>query len=158
MNFPSRCWIRRGEKRNHPHTSLDEINDSVVRSERGELVRGSDPPLVYSAHTTAGDEWRAPNRPLQKMHLAAGVCGKQRQNSQSSPNRAKNRILRVFEGRPQDNAGNLSHPSAWINTNSSALSPTLMWPCVRSEESWSWVVSISRSKVHRGYWTTLAEA
>ena len=32
-----------------PHTSPDEINDSAVRSERGELVRGSDPPLVYSS-------------------------------------------------------------------------------------------------------------
>ena len=45
-----------------PHTSFDEINDSVVKSERGELVRGSDPPLVYSAHSTVGDLWRAPIR------------------------------------------------------------------------------------------------
>ena len=38
------------------HTLLfDEINDSVVNSERGELVRGSNPPLVHSAHSTAGD-------------------------------------------------------------------------------------------------------
>ena len=29
-----------------PHTLFDEINDSVVNFERGELVRGSDPPLV----------------------------------------------------------------------------------------------------------------
>ena len=33
-----------------PHTSLGEINDSVVKSERGELVGGSDPPLVYRRH------------------------------------------------------------------------------------------------------------
>ena len=35
------------------------MNDSVVKYERGERVRGSDPPLVYSsAHSTAGDVWR----------------------------------------------------------------------------------------------------
>ena len=45
-NFSSRCWIRRGAISCSPHTSFDEINDSVVNSERGELVRGSDPPLV----------------------------------------------------------------------------------------------------------------
>ena len=38
-----------------PHATFDEINDSAVNSERGELVRGSDPPLVYNAHSTAGD-------------------------------------------------------------------------------------------------------
>ena len=56
-----------------PHTSFDEIGDSVVNSERGELVRGTDPPLVYGAHSTAGDLWRAPIRLLLKTHLAAGV-------------------------------------------------------------------------------------
>ena len=56
-----------------PHPSFDEIDDSVVNSERGELVRGSDPPLVYSAHSTAGGLWRAPIRFLLKIRLAAGV-------------------------------------------------------------------------------------
>ena len=56
-----------------PHTSFDENNDSVVNYERGELVRGSDPSLVYSAHSTAGDLWRPPIRLLLKTHLAAGV-------------------------------------------------------------------------------------
>ena len=58
-NFPSRSWIRRGAISCFPHTSFDLINDNVVNSERGELVRGSDPPLVYSAHSGAGDFWRA---------------------------------------------------------------------------------------------------
>ena len=53
--------------------SFDEINDIVVNSERGELVRGSDPPLVYSAHSTAGDLRRAPIRLPLQTHLAAGV-------------------------------------------------------------------------------------
>ena len=56
-----------------PQTSFDEINDGVVKSERGELVRVSDPLLVYSAHATAGDLWRVPIRLLLKTHLAAGV-------------------------------------------------------------------------------------
>ena len=45
--FSSRCWIRRGVISCSPHTSFDEINHSVVNSERGELVRGSAPRLVY---------------------------------------------------------------------------------------------------------------
>ena len=73
-NFSSRSWIGRGAISCSPHTSFDKINDSgVVNSERGELVRGSDPPLVYSAHSTAGDVWRAPTRLLLKTFLAAGV-------------------------------------------------------------------------------------
>ena len=55
------------------HFALDEINDTVVRSERGELAGGSDTPFVYRAHTTAGDMWRTPTRLLLKLHFAAGV-------------------------------------------------------------------------------------
>ena len=62
-NFSCISWIRRGAV-SCSHTSFDEINDSVVNSERGELVRGSDPPLVYDAHSTADDLWRAPIRLL----------------------------------------------------------------------------------------------
>ena len=71
--FSSRSWIGRGVISCSPHTSFDEINDSVVNSEGGELVRSSDPPLVYSAHSTAGDLWRAPIWLLLKAHLAADV-------------------------------------------------------------------------------------
>ena len=71
--FSSRSWIRRGVISYSSHTSLDEINDSVVNSELGELVRRSDPSLVYSAHSTAGDLWRAPITLLLKTHLGAGV-------------------------------------------------------------------------------------
>ena len=70
---PSRSWIRRSVISCPPHTSFDEINDSVVNSERGELVRGSDPPLAHSAHSTARGLWRAPIRLLSKTHLAACV-------------------------------------------------------------------------------------
>ena len=71
--FSSRSSIRRGAVSCTPHTSFDEINDGVVNSEHGELARGSDPPLVFSAHSTAGDLWRARSKVLLKTHLAAGV-------------------------------------------------------------------------------------
>ena len=49
--FSSRSWIRRGVILCSPRTSFDELNDNVVNSERGELVRGSDPPSWCSALT-----------------------------------------------------------------------------------------------------------
>ena len=71
--FSSRSWIRRGAIVCSTHF-VRRNNDRVVKnSERDELVRGSDPPLVYSAHSTAGDLWRVPIRLLLKTHLAAGV-------------------------------------------------------------------------------------
>ena len=72
-NSQANVGLDAAQFRGSPQTSFDEINDSVVDSELGELVRGSDPTLVYSAHSTAGDLWRAPIRLLLKTHLAAGV-------------------------------------------------------------------------------------
>ena len=69
---PEISWIRRGVISCSPHTSFHEINDSVVNYERGKLVRGSDPPLVYNAHSTAGDLWRAPIRLLLKTNFGGG--------------------------------------------------------------------------------------
>ena len=74
--FPSRSWIRRGATSCSPLTSFDEINNTVVNSECGELVRGSDFPLVYSAHSTAGNLLRAPIRLTFETHLAAHVYKK----------------------------------------------------------------------------------
>ena len=39
---------------------FDNINDWVVKSERGELVGGSDAPLVCSPNAVADDVWREP--------------------------------------------------------------------------------------------------
>ena len=127
LRCSSRSWIRCGEISCAPHTSSDELDDSVVKPKRGELVRGSDSPFVYSAHTTAGDVWRAPTRLLLKKKLAAGAWKTETktQKLSTTSQRARNRYLRGFGGRPQDNAGNLSRPRAWINMNSSALAPTL---------------------------------
>ena len=61
--FSSRSWSRGAAISCAPHTLFDEIDDSVVKSEHDELVRGPDPPLVYSsAHTTSGDVLQAPTR------------------------------------------------------------------------------------------------
>ena len=56
--------IRRGDIAGLRQTSIDKNNDSVMKSERGAPVRGSDPPSGHSVHNTAGDTWRAPTRRL----------------------------------------------------------------------------------------------
>ena len=43
--FSCRSWIRRSVLSCSPHNSFDEISDSVVKSEHGELVRSSNTPL-----------------------------------------------------------------------------------------------------------------
>ena len=83
---------------------------------------------MYSAHSTAGDLWRASIRLLLK-HIWQLVYEKLRQKLSIVSRRAKNRILRGWDERPQDNTSNLSRPRAWIEMSSSALSPTLMWSC-----------------------------
>ena len=52
------------------YTTSDEINDSVVKSERGELVR---PTLDVQFSHYRRDVWRAPARLLFKIRLASGV-------------------------------------------------------------------------------------
>ena len=64
-----------------------------------------------------------------KKHIWRLVCRKLRQKLSIVSQRAKNRILRGCDGRPQDKTSNLSCSRAWIGINSSALSPTLMRPC-----------------------------
>ena len=57
------------------------------------------------------------------------MCRKLRQKPCIVSQRAKHRTLRGCDGRPQDNTSNFSRPGEWIEMNSSALSPTLLWPC-----------------------------
>ena len=124
--FSSRLRTRSGENSCAPHTSYGEVNDSVVKSERG--VRGSDPPLVHSPHTTAGDVWPTRTRLLLDIHFAVGVWKTQTRTLDCLPAGKKNNLSGLDE-RPQNSAGNLSRPKAWINMNSSTLLPSLMWPC-----------------------------
>ena len=69
----AKCLIRSGEIPSPPQISIDKTDDCVMKSERGALVRGSDPPSGHSVHNTAGDTWRAPARCLIQKHLAAAV-------------------------------------------------------------------------------------
>ena len=47
--------IRSGEIPSPRQTSIDKTNDCAMKSERGELVRGSDPPSGHSVHKTTGN-------------------------------------------------------------------------------------------------------
>ena len=64
------CLVRSGEIPSPRQTSIDKTSDCVINSERGALVRGSDPPSGHSVHNTAGNTWRAPaRRLLQKIYV-----------------------------------------------------------------------------------------
>ena len=56
-NFQADLGLDAAQFRVTPQTSFDEINDRVVYSERGDLVRVSDSHLVHRAHSTARDLW-----------------------------------------------------------------------------------------------------
>ena len=57
----AKCFIRSGDIPSPRQTPMDKTNDCVMNSERGALVRGSDP---LSEHIVHGDTWRAPARSL----------------------------------------------------------------------------------------------
>ena len=54
-----------------------------MKSERGALVRGSDPPSGHSVHKTTGDKWRAPAWRLIQTHLGAALYQTGDKNSRS---------------------------------------------------------------------------
>ena len=140
-----------------PHTSFDEINYSVVNSERGELVRGSDPPLVCSAHSTAGDLWRAPIRLLLESTFGGWCVENWGNSSLSSPNGRKTKL---WENLTEDHRTTHATSHALGHGSRGTLRRCHLHSCgfVRNEEQWPWVVSISRSKVNRVWWTTLIKA
>ena len=65
--------IRSGEIPSPRQTSIDKINGCAMKSERGALVTGSDPPFHHRAYTTAGNMWQGPARRLTPKHSAADV-------------------------------------------------------------------------------------
>ena len=67
------CLVRSGEIPSPRQTWIDKTDDCVMNSERGALVRGSDPPWGHRVHTMAGDMWRALARGMINKQLAAGV-------------------------------------------------------------------------------------
>ena len=69
----SQMFVRSGEIPSPRQTSIDKTNDCAMKSERGALVKGSDPPSGHSVHKTTGDRWRAHARRLIQRHLGAAV-------------------------------------------------------------------------------------
>ena len=65
--------VRSGDIPSPGHISIDKTNDCAMKSERGALVWGSDPPAGHSIHKMNGDRWRAPARRLIQTHMAAAV-------------------------------------------------------------------------------------
>ena len=93
----AKCVIRSGEIPSPRQTSVDKSNVCVMKSERGALVRGSDPPSGHSVYKTTGGTWRAPARRLIQTHLGAAVWKSGDKMSRSFSD-AKNRpFFRVWE-------------------------------------------------------------
>ena len=88
---------------------IDKTNDCVINSEHGALAKGSDPPCGHSAHTTAGDMWRAPARRLIKEHLPL-VVEKTDNKKSRSPSDGKKITFFRFGRRGLDPTSNLSPP------------------------------------------------
>ena len=124
-------------------------NDRAMKSERGALVSGSDPPseVGHSVHKTTGDRWRAPARRLIQTHLGAAVLKAGEKNIDPSPMANIRPFLR-FGRRAWDVSGNFSRPRSRIHMISSRPSSTFTG-LARHEPGWPWVASISRSKVYR---------
>ena len=69
----SKMLVRSGEIPSPGQTSIGKTNNCAMKSERGALVRGSDPPSGHSVDKTTGDRWRGPARRLIQTHLGADV-------------------------------------------------------------------------------------
>ena len=83
-------FARSGEIPSPGQTSMDKTNDCAVKSERGALVRGSDPPSGRSVHKTTGDRWRAPARRMIQT-IWALLCTKTGNKISHASPMAKNR-------------------------------------------------------------------
>ena len=94
-----------------------------MKSERGALVRGSDPPSGHSVHKTTDDRWRVPARRLIQTHLGAAVYKTGDKILDPSP-MAKNRPFFRFGRGAFDAAGNFSPPKPRIHLTSSRPSST----------------------------------
>ena len=79
----SQIFIRSGEIPSLRQTSIDKTNDCAMKSERGALVRGPDPPSGHRVHETTSDTWRTPARRLIQTHLGAAVYKTGHKNSPS---------------------------------------------------------------------------
>ena len=65
--------LRSGEIPSPGQTTIGKTNNCAMKSDRGALVRGSNPPSGHSVHKSTGDRWRAPARRLIQVLLGAAV-------------------------------------------------------------------------------------
>ena len=86
-------FVRSGEIPSPGQVSIDKTNDCAMKSERGALARGSDPPSGHIVHKTTGDRWRAPAWRLIYTH--SGAAGDQ--NSRSVSDDKKEAFFQVWE-------------------------------------------------------------
>ena len=141
-------FVRSGEIPSPGQTSsIDKSNDCAMKSERGALVKGSDPPSGHSVHKTAGDTWRAPARRLIQTHLGAAVSKTSDKKSRSLSHGKRYRPLFRFGRREWDVAGNFSPPRPRIHLIYSRPSSAFIG-LARHEAGWPWVESMSKSKAY----------
>ena len=142
-------FTRSGEIPSPRQTSIDKANDCAMKSERGALVRCSDPPSGHSVHKTTGHRWRAPARRLIQTHLFGRCCVHNRRYKFSIPLRWQKVGLFFRFGRiAWDAAGNFSPPRPRIHLISSGPSSTFTG-LARHEPGWPWVASMSTSEAYR---------
>ena len=105
----SQMSIRSGEIPSPRQTSIDKTNDCAMKSERGALVRGSDPPSGQCYKTT-GETWRAPARCIWAL-----LCRKEVTKFLDPSPMETNRPSFWFGKRAYDTAGSraLHHGSTW---------------------------------------------
>ena len=121
-------FVRSGEISSPRQTSIDKTNDCAMKSKRGALVRGSDPPSGRSVHKTTGDRWRAPARRLIR-DIWALLCKKQaKTNLDPSPMAKKGlffRFGREERRTPRATSRPLDHESTWYLRGRHLHSPAL---------------------------------
>ena len=85
-------FVRSGEIPSPAQTSIDKTNDYAMKSERGALVKGSDPPSCHSVHKTTDDMvGGGAGQASDTKHIWALLCRKQATKILDSSPMAKNR-------------------------------------------------------------------
>ena len=135
-------------------TDMDrhKTNDCVMNSERGALVRGSDPPSGHNCvHNTACDTWQAPARRLIQKHLSM-VCRKQATKIRDPSPMAKTDLFFRFW---EKSVGRRGQPLASLPMDPSDIFEAVVcthWPCLTCTCMHAWLVmSVVHSRRSRSY-------
>ena len=81
----SQMLVRSGEIPSLRQTSIDKTNDCAMKSERGALVRGADPPSGHSVHKTAGHMYVAGVAQASYTNTFGRCCVENRRQKISIP-------------------------------------------------------------------------